>query len=324
VETFYLVDKFANVKPGDPIRLFPFTTISKGGRRHKLTAELARRFKLPHFKPAIKLGSHDDGTPAGGFIVGLFVGEDGLYAETEWTEKGLRALEEGDYRYHSPEVLWEGWIEDAATGEKIPGPLILGTALLHTPALGEAAALYSIDVEDNMSDTVEIPRTFWEELKAKIFPERPESVPEAPKPEIPEEYRAAMTERDQYKAELERLKAEQAKAEQLAALVAQLQDQEKFGAMYSTLEAANEAAEMLVGMTAEQREWCMRNFSALAAQVRESALLAEHGSSGEGAPEDPAQMIQAAIQARMEEKHETYVQAFDALRNERPELFRAK
>ena len=80
---FFVNDKFVAVSPGEPYRLFPFGPIFKGGQRRDITPEFASKFKLPHFKPPIKLGSHDETTPAGGHIVGLEVRADGLYALTE-------------------------------------------------------------------------------------------------------------------------------------------------------------------------------------------------------------------------------------------------
>ena len=142
----YLIDVFATVKPGVAYRLFPFGVIVKNGVKREITPEYARRFRLPHFKPPIKLGSHADTTPAGGFIVGLEVRDDGLYAIPEHTEQGAAVLADGSYRYHSPEVIWEGGgLENPADGEEIAGPLIVGDALLHTPHLGEAAALYNVE-----------------------------------------------------------------------------------------------------------------------------------------------------------------------------------
>ena len=145
-EYVYLPEEYVSVSLGEPFRLLPFGKLVKGGKVREITAELANRFRLPHFKPPIKLGSHKDETPAGGFIVGLEVRNDGLYGIPQVTEKGQKAFDEGDYRYHSPEIIWEGnGYEDPQTGETIEGPLIVGDALLHTPHLGERAAMYSFE-----------------------------------------------------------------------------------------------------------------------------------------------------------------------------------
>jgi hypothetical protein len=139
-----ILDRFTATQPGEPYRLLPFGVIYKGGKRREVTKQLAATFKLPHFKPAIKIGSHEETTPAGGFIVGLEVRKDGLYAVPEFTDKGLKVLADGSYRYHSPEILWEGGFEDPTTGKLLEGPLIIGDALLHMPHMGEAAALYQV------------------------------------------------------------------------------------------------------------------------------------------------------------------------------------
>lgn len=181
MESTYLIDDFVSVKAGDPFRLFPFGRIVKNGKVREITRELAAKFNLPHFKPPIKLGSHNETTPAGGFIVGLEVRDDGLYAVPEWNDKGATSIAGGDYRYHSPEVIWDGGFENPDTGALINAPLIVGDALLHTPHLGEATALYSVEPKEETKDgepmsehTVTVPIGFWEKLTARLFdPQEP-------------------------------------------------------------------------------------------------------------------------------------------------------
>jgi phage I-like protein len=330
-DSIYLIDNFVATAPGEPYRLLPFGTITKAGKTHVIDRAMAEKFKLPHFKPPIKLGSHDEVTPSGGSIVGLEVRDDGLYAVPELTEKGAQALTDGDYRYHSPEVLWEGTgIEDATTGKIIRGPLIVGDALLHVPALGEQAALYSVEPilkEEQMTDeTVSVPKAIWEKFTAWLdkLTEDPEPVvtPPAPVTES-DEFKAVLVERDQAKSELETLKAEAARKEQFGALVTQLQDTSKFGSMYVELKTAEEAATVMSGMTEEQRAWCMRNFSAQAALINEGKVFGEIGSDGAGASGDPVTALNAAIEARMAEKSVDYNAALSMLQTEKPELFTA-
>lgn len=143
MKTTFVIDRLLATSPGEPYRLLPFGEIHKAGVTINFTREYAAKFRLPHFKPPILLGSHTETTPAGGHIVGLEVRKDGLYAVPEFNEKGLQALRDGAYRYHSPEVLWEGrGFEDPGTGATIEGPIIVGDALLHAPHMGEATALY--------------------------------------------------------------------------------------------------------------------------------------------------------------------------------------
>ena len=308
----YLIDDFVTVAPGQPYRLFPFGVIVKGGKRREITRELAARFKLPHFKPPIKLGSHEETTPAGGHIVGLEVRDDGLYAVPEINETGSDALERGSYRYHSPEVIWEGsGYEDPRTGDIIEGPLIVGDALLHTPHLGEQAALYSVeqitDKEDKM-DNVSIPTPLWEKFLAVLHiggSDKPEEPP-APEPVIPDEYAAAMQERDQLKAEIEHQKAEQAHRARVEQFAAQLKETK-----------VEQGAEMLAGMTDDQAEWALQQFRALSAQVNESALFEEVGSDAP-AEEQP---LNDVINQYAADHKVGYVEAFNAVLAEHPELF---
>lgn len=324
----YLIDNFVNVQAGAAYRLFPFGVIYKNGKRREITKDLAARFRLPHFKPPIKLGSHEETTPAGGHILALEVRDDGLYAVPELNDQGAQAWEQGDYRYHSPEVVWEGsGYEDPASGEIIAGPLIVGDALLHTPHLGEAAALYSVqEMEaETMDNMVQVPTPIWDRFLAWMDRRPPEDKPEPEKTPVSEDadkYTAALAQAEQYKVELEALKAQQAQAGQRASLVAQLQDKERFGSMYLELRAAEEAASVMSGMTEEQRNWCMKNFGALAKQVDTSALFGEKGSAGDGLPENPVQALDTAVRSKMDAQTD-YVAALRKVQAETPALIEA-
>lgn len=328
MDSIFCVDNFVSTKGGAAIRILPFGKLVKGGVEREITPDVARKFRLPHFKPPIKLGSHDDETPAGGFIVGLEVGSDGLYAMTEWTEKGIRAMQDGDYRYQSPEILWSGGLENPETGEVIVAPLIIGTALLHTPHLGEAAALYSIEqgVSD-MSENVTMPASWLDRLLDRFTARNDggigsKAAQDAPAIDV-EKYSVIERERDEYKARVEQIEAERAAEKERAGLVAELQKKEKFGVSFIELQAASDAASMLQGMTPEQRDWVLKNFSALAKQVSESALLGEVGSEGEGEIENPKEALDHAVRAEMEAAKVDYSVALDRVIAKRPELFAA-
>lgn len=287
-----LVDNYTGIRAGAPYRLLPFGALVKNGRRREITPEVARQFQLPHFKSPIKLGSHADVTPAGGFIVGLEVRDDGLYAIPEYTEKGEKALADGDYRYHSPEIIWEGGgLEDPTTGAIIPGPLIVGDALLHTPHLGEAAALYSIEEVTMTDETVQVPKTFWETFNAwfKKATEPPEDV--TPAVDV-EQMTAIQAERDEYKARLDALEADAARKARVDAFAARLAETK-----------AEPAADMLAGMTDEQAEWVLAQFSALSAQINDAALLGELGTTNAGDEnDDPKQRVMRRAQEIAAEK----------------------
>lgn len=316
METTYILDDYVMLTPGAPYRLFPFGRLVKGGHVRDITPELAAKFRLPHFKPPIKLGSHEDTTPAGGSIIALEVREDGLYAVPEYTEKGAKALGDGDYRYHSPEVIWEeGALEDPTTGEPIDGPLILGDAMLHTPHLGEAAALYSIqpfdhkEVKDEMDDLqVQAPPAWWEKFTAWFAKtvEEPAQVETA----IPEDYTVAVAERDDLRAKLAQIEADKARAAQV----------EHFQAALAEVEM-EEGAEMLASMTDDQAAWVLANFKAIRAQAETSHLFAEVGTT-QPAPTDPQAALEAAIQAEVS-SGKTYPQAVMTLAQKSPELFAA-
>lgn len=317
--TTYLLDDFVNVKAGEPFRLFPFGKLVKNGKVREITPEMAKLFKLPHFKPAIKLGSHNDTTPAGGHIVGLEVRSDGLYALPELNERGAEALHQGAYRYHSPEVIWDdGGLEDPTTGNTMSGPLIVGDALLHMPHLGEAAALYSISpIQEvkSMSETVEVPTSLWNKVEAFFsrLLEREEKLPEA-EPEVepatePDQFEVVIAERDEYKSKLEALESERAKAARVEQFAAQLADVKIDG------------AEMLASMTDEQADWVLQQFKALSAQVDETKITGEIGGDGDPLPEQPRLKLDAMAKARAAEKQIDYVSAVRELALEQPDLF---
>lgn len=323
--SMFVIDEFVNVKAGDPYRLLPFGVLVKGGKRRNITPEIAATFKLPHFKPAIKLGSHDDTTPAGGSIIALEVRQDGLYAVPEFTDKGAQAITDGSYRYHSPEILWEGELENPADGSAIKGPLIIGDALLHTPHLGEAAALYSIEitptiregVNENMSQVIEsvnVPKGLWDRFEL-WFKRQTEPVTEPPAPpEIPDEYKAALKERDV-------LAARVADIEKATALKARV---ENFGAQLKAtkLDGIAGAAEMLSSMSDEQAAWVVTQVKALSEQANLANLDKPQGSN-QGGPDNPMEALSAAIAAKQAELKIEYKPAYEIVKAEKPELFRA-
>jgi len=313
-------DEYVSVKPGQPFRLFKFGDIYKNGRKRSITRDM--RFKLPQFKPPIKLGSHQEATPAGGFITQLEYREDGIYVDPEWNEEGLAALEKGSYRYHSPEVIWEdGGLEDPDTGNITEGPLIVGMALTNTPHLGESTALYTYQQQEQqimgeqVKDTIEVPQSWLEKLFAPKHEEAP--APET-QPEIPEEYTAAVKERDEYKAQLEQYEAEKKQAELFAAIRTEF-DTEEYGAAFKGM--ADTAVEMLAKIDEEPRKWVLEQFKALSAQAEKSGLEEEIGDD-EVLP-GGAQGYAAAIEAYMKANDGVdYVTAAKTVAAEKPELYR--
>ncbi len=337
-----LSDNFVTMSPGEAIRFLPYGPIFKGGKKRNITKELASLFKLPHFKPPLKLGSHADDAPSGGSLIGIEVGEDGIYVKTELTEKGKKTIDEGDFRYFSPEVVWGddgGGYEDPKTGKIIRGPLLAGLALLHTPHLGEAAALYSYEVGvtaeqltevQNMTvndDTVQVDKTVWEGLVGMFKKDNPE--PEQTEPEIkPEEFTAVEKERDDYKSKIETMEAAQTQAELFTAIKSEFgedekKDKDKFGAAFQGIGKEDENIEMLASFDEGQREWVLTKFKAMSAQIDESKLLDEQGENADPISDNPITAYNAAITAHQDEHKTDYPTAMNAVNVEKPELARA-
>lgn len=322
-ESLFLFDKFVSVRAGEPYRLFPFGAIRKNGKTINITPELAANFKLPHFKPAIKLGSHDDATPAGGHIIGLEVRADGVYAIPEWNDNGTAAMTGGAYRYHSPEIIWEGEILDSVTGLSISAPIIMGDALLHNPALGEAAAFYHVEKNggNNMSDMTQVPTPLMETFNAWIkgLMKRDEEQTPAPAPVQPEV--------DNFKAELE---AERAKTAEYAAKVEQMQAAAnaaeriaKFGTELAEAPAVagdHELHAILARLPEEDAAKLVTKFKALSAQIDESGLTAEAGAAGNGQPMDQTAVV-SIVEKYAADNKVTFNAALAKLAADRPELF---
>jgi hypothetical protein len=322
MEQLYLPEHYVTVTPGEPIRLLPLGKLVKGGQIREITRELLAKFKLPHFRPAIKLGSHDDETPAGGHITGLEVRDDGLYADVEYTEKGTAAIEEGDYRYHSPEVVWEGGFEDPDTGELIEGPLIVGDALLHTPHLGESAALYSVEdpiLHDGgvtMTDTVTVPVSWLDKFLGRNSEPQPE--PEPQPPDVtgvePDQLEALETERDDLAAKLATMEAQANRAGRVAHFAAELKE--------TVLDEDEEVHELLAELDDEATaEALLVKFKALSGQVVASNLTGDIGNAGEPEGTDPDEALNAAILAKVKEDGIDYNAALGLVRDEQPDLF---
>ena len=308
----YIIDNYVSTKPGQAYRLLPFGKIVKNGKVREITPEYAATFKLPHFKPPVKLGSHNDETPAGGHIVGLEVRVDGLYAIPEWNEKGDASMNDGAYRYHSPEVLWdEGGIENPENGTVIRGPLILGDALLHTPHLGEKTAFYSFEKigDTTMEENITMPKSLWDKFVAPLFERAPE-VKEVEK--LPEDYEAAKRERDEYKTKI--MEIEQTK-ERTARV-------EKFTVALKETKVNFELSELLADLPEEKADAILKEFKALSAQIDESKLTGEKGADT-AIETDPKAAFNAAVLAVANEKKINYNAAFEEVKATQADLFKS-
>ena len=317
-------DKFVSVKPGEMYRWLPFGTITKGGRKLVVDQEFAAGLKLPHFRPPIKLGSHEEFTPAGGHIVAFEVRSDGIYVQPEYNPAGERAVVEGHYRYHSAEIITRGALE-LPNGERLEAPILLGDALLHTPHLGEQAALYTADVteEMTMSETVNIPVPLFERFMA-LFGRQPEpdpapEPPAPPAPVVPEEFTAQLT---AAQAEAEALRAKLAEREQAEALAARVAH---FTTELTAVKVDTALAVVLAALPDETTAPIVTAFKALAAQVDETVLLRARGTQpAPGTEGDPRAALDAAVKAKLTETKTTdYNAALELVRAEQPALFAA-
>jgi hypothetical protein len=322
----FLIDEFAN-DPLEAIRLFEFGDIYKDGVKREFTKEFAEKMILPHYKPAIKLGGHDDTLPGAGRIMGLEVRDDGLYGIPEFNPNGLEAINEKHYHYHSPEVIWDGWMEDPKTGDPIEGPIIAGLALLHDPHLGESATLFTVEPynkpeikpEDNgmTTEKIEVPTGFFVKLNDVLdkFSSKKE---DEPNDEQREEFAALEKQRDDYAAELTALKAEKEQAEARKAIKEKFNTDEH-GEAFTEMGKDDAVADMLAGMTEEQRDWTMKQLAGLSAQA-DPNITGELGDAGEPVDETPKGVLHSAVQEYASKNEMTYEQAFKAIQKDRHDL----
>jgi hypothetical protein len=320
---YFAQEDYVKVKAGEPFRLLPLRTIYKQGKPRDVRA-MAGYFKLPPWDPAIKLGSHKESAPAGGHIKRIEVREDGIYAIPEFTEKGLRAMKDGDFKYQSPEVIWDdGFIEDDKTGNKIAGPFIVGAALHHMPHLGQDAALYSVGALDSdggatVTEMVTAPASLWD--KAFSFlgkaepnpPAEPEPTPVDISGVEPEKFEALEQERNDLQAQLQQMEVEKQQAERVAYFAAEFKE--------TVLDDSAELHGLLADIRDEPTaEALLVQFKALSGQIVESNLTSDIGSSGE---EDlaPGEALNKAVLAKMEEAKVDYNAAMILVLGTNPEL----
>lgn len=313
MDSTYLFDEFTTLTAGEGFKLFPFGRVYKGGKAHDITPEFAKTIKLPHFTAPIKLGSHEDTTPAGGFITALEVREDGLYAIPEWNEAGKKAIENGAFRFNSPEIIWEGGLENPKDGSVIRAPLIVGDALLHTPHLGKDTALYSVEAinkENDMEENITVPKNLWDKFTAfidsRLSPPEPQTVEI-----IPDEYKAAKIERDELKNKI----AEREQAEALKVRI------DKFESELKETKADPALAAVLADLPEEKAGEIMKQFRALSAQIgANDALIEERGAEGSEI-EDPKAVFNALVLKYSAEKKVDYNTAFEITKTENADLF---
>lgn len=172
-----------------------------------------------------------------------------------------------------------------------------------------------------MGDTVEVPISLWDKMTAMFTPPEKVEVVEPLDPVVKvEDFEAMESERDDYKAKIDAMEADKEKAEKLSAIAAEF-DTEEYGTAYIELGNAEESAEVLAGMSDEQRDWVMTNFKALSKQVDDSALLKEKGTTGAGIDEDDGVgQLNAVVQARAKEDKISYNEAVKLVSAEQPEL----
>ena len=173
-----------------------------------------------------------------------------------------------------------------------------------------------------MSEDKVISKTLWDQLAAVFAGPKDASAPEPNPAAIPEDYSAAVKERDELKAKIEKIEAEKLHAETVSKLTADLQNKEKFSAEFGGT-AAGEAAEILAGMTEDQQKWVTTRLAAMAKRIDYSKLTTELGSDGANVINNPVQAFNAAVESKMKTMHVDYPTALKMVSDETPDLLKA-
>jgi len=149
---------------GKPFRVMPIGTFKRGERTLEITPqrlqEMAANYanNKPRWKIPLYFGhptSEQPDPPKVGNVKQLFVKEDGLYAEPEWTSDGEKTVKDGGYQFVSPGVLWSlnGSAYTDEQGQSHDN-VIDHVALTNKPFFGANTALFSADAEvQQMADT---------------------------------------------------------------------------------------------------------------------------------------------------------------------------
>lgn len=321
-ESVFLIDGFsaATINERDmevKIRLFPFGVIYKDGISKQIDREYASKFRLPHYQPPLKIGSHKQEAVGGGKYYALEVGDDGLYGLAKLNDNGWRALKEKHYGYHSPEVIWEGgFLENPSDGSRIEGPMIVGDALLHNPHLGESTALYSIepktDIGDNKMDEnmVPVPESFLARLMSTFT--RKEEVEERGA-QVSDEFAAKLqASQDKITAlesQVKAMEAEAARKGRVAEFASKLKNEPV------------ETAEILAELDDDVAEKLVGRFNAVAAQAAHN-VDQDVGNSGNGDElnSNPSEILIKSVDAYCAEHGVDFNAGFDAVAKENPEI----
>lgn len=87
-------------------------------------------------------------SPAAGWIKGLVIKDDGLFADVEWTEEAASEIRAGEYRFISPEFNLN--YRDKETGEPI-GATLLAVALTNRPFI---EGMLPVVLSDRLADKI--------------------------------------------------------------------------------------------------------------------------------------------------------------------------
>ena len=166
---------------------------------------------------------------------------------------------------------------------------------------------------------------FWERFSAWLDRVTSGGVDEQPEAEgEPEQVEQTEPEQMTASPEVEKLAAIQAERDELAAKLAQVEAQQAQAARVAHYTAelsglpVSGGGEMLATMTDEQAAWVVQQFAALGAQITANDALTRAIGSDKPAPQSPDEFIKAYAA----ERGISYVEAFEIVRRERPEIFK--
>jgi len=354
-------DPFAKFEPGAPIRLMPQGKWYRGERTLDLTPQVLQEIEsnfeqgLPRYRVGINLNHEDDKGKVGDIRKIAYMPDGpngaGIYAtDYEFTEKGLKAIEEDGYDGVSAEMVWSinsgARFQDPETGSEFDNVLV-GVALTPHPFFGhEHVALYSNKPEVHMEDSfydrlingIKELLTKKEVLTEEIMSE-PEVIediqevimtevltvetPEAIDPEkfvSRDEYEKLATEANDAKERFEKLEAE-LNTEKLARQQERLElEVDSFKALAFEKEEYVERMTKVEATDPELADWLRSKWGTIDEAMHESGLMEEIGSSREAETESLDSVATRIVNEKFGGDFNHYSDALSEVARTRPEL----
>jgi len=354
-------DPFAKFESGKPIRIIPEGKWYRGERTLDLTEQILQQIEtnfnegLPRYRVGINLNHEDDKGKVGDIRKIVYMpdgpGGAGIYAtDYEFTEKGLKAIEEDGYDGVSAEMVWSinqgSMFQDPETGNEFDNVLV-GVALTPHPFFGhEHVALYSnkpeVDMEESFYNKLingikelfkqqevhietleDVPEILDQEVimaeELELTVEQPETI-DPDKFVSRDEYEKLASEAKDAKERFEKLEYEMS-TDKLARQLERLGlEAESFKAISFEKEEYVEKMTIAEDTAPELADWFRSKLSMLDIGMHEAGLMKEIGSSREAEVQTLHDVAVSIVKEDFDGDMSHYAEALAEAGKKRPEL----